>query len=67
MITVIINPIAGSGHALTVGNKIGELLRARGVEHTLEYTEGVGHATQLARAAAGRAWIRCFPWAATAP
>ncbi len=54
MITVVINPIAGSGPARTVGNRIGELLRARGVEHTLEYTEGVGHATQLARAAAER-------------
>ncbi len=54
MIAVIINPIAGSGHALTVGNKIGGLLKARGVEHTLEYTQGTGHATQLARAAAER-------------
>jgi diacylglycerol kinase (ATP) len=54
MITVIINPIAGSGHALTVGSKIGEMLKERGVEHTLEYTQGIGHATRLARAATER-------------
>jgi diacylglycerol kinase (ATP) len=49
MITVIVNPIAGSGYADTVGKKVNAVLDARGVEHTMLYTAGVGHATQLAR------------------
>ena len=54
MITVIVNPIAGSGLALTVGKKIDTLLTQRGVEHAMRYTEGVGHATVLAREAAAQ-------------
>ncbi|HPR77113.1 MAG TPA: diacylglycerol kinase family lipid kinase [Candidatus Limiplasma sp.] len=52
MITVIVNPIAGTGYALTVGQKIDAILQTRGIEHTVVYTEGVGHATELARTAA---------------
>ncbi len=52
MITVIVNPVAGSGYALTVGEKIDALLEQRGLAHTLFYTEGVGHATTLASNAA---------------
>jgi diacylglycerol kinase (ATP) len=52
MITVIVNPIAGSGYALMVGQKIDAILEKRGIEHTTEYTTGVGHATVLAKSAA---------------
>lgn len=49
MIAVIVNPIAGSGYALTVGKKIDELLTAKGIGHKMLYTERAGHATTLAR------------------
>jgi diacylglycerol kinase (ATP) len=52
MIAVIVNPIAGSGYANTVAKKVDAVLAARGVEHTMLYTEGAGHATELARNAA---------------
>ncbi|MDD3213420.1 MAG: diacylglycerol kinase family lipid kinase, partial [Eubacteriales bacterium] len=52
MIAVIVNPIAGTGYALTVGKKIDELLNSRSVEHKMLYTERAGHATELARALA---------------
>ncbi len=52
MIAVIVNPIAGSGYADTVGKKVDAFLEARGVEHAMLYTGGVGHATELARDAA---------------
>jgi len=54
MITVIVNPVAGSGFALTVGQKVDAILTSRGIEHNIYYTESVGHATLLAREAAQR-------------
>ena len=52
MISVIVNPVAGTGFALTVGQKVDAILTERGIEHNVRYTESVGHATQLAREAA---------------
>ena len=52
MITVIVNPVAGTGLALTVGKKVEAALRQRGAEFTMQYTQGAGHATELAHAAA---------------
>ena len=49
MITVIVNPVAGTGLALTVGQKVDSILTERGIAHTMLYTKGVGHATELAR------------------
>jgi len=54
MITVIVNPIAGSGYADAVGKKVDAVLTARGVQHTVKHTGGVGHATELAREASMR-------------
>jgi diacylglycerol kinase (ATP) len=54
MITVIVNPIAGSGYADIVGKKVDALLSARNIEHTVKYTESAGHATELAREASMR-------------
>ena len=52
MIAVIVNPVAGSGLAATIGQKVDALLTLRGVPHTMMLTERAGHATELARAAA---------------
>ena len=52
MIAVIVNPVAGSGFAMTVGQKVDAILTQRNIEHTLFYTQGAGHATELAREAA---------------
>ena len=52
MISVIVNPVAGSGLAQTIGEKVEALLAARGIPYTLHTTQRAGHATQLARAAA---------------
>lgn len=52
MIAVIVNPIAGSGFALTVGRKVDAILTDRGIPHQMLMTERVGHATELAREAA---------------
>ena len=54
MITVIVNPIAGTGLALNVGKKVDAALAQRGIEHRMVYTNGVGHATELARQAAAQ-------------
>lgn len=52
MITVVVNPIAGTGLALNIGKKVDAALVERGVEHRMVYTNGVGHATELAKQAA---------------
>ncbi|MEA4998690.1 MAG: diacylglycerol kinase family protein [Candidatus Limiplasma sp.] len=52
MISVIVNPVAGSGLAQSIGEKVEALLTARGIPHTVHHTERVGHATELARSAA---------------
>lgn len=52
MIAVIVNPVAGTGYAALVGQKVDAILAGRGIEHTMLYTNGVGHATVLAREAA---------------
>ena len=52
MITVIVNPVAGTGLALTIGKKVEAMLTQRGIEFNVQYTQGVGHATELARNAA---------------
>ena len=52
MISVIVNPIAGTGYAKEVGEKVDAELKRRNVEHEMLYTEYPGHATELARRAA---------------
>ena len=52
MIDLIVNPVAGSGYAKTVGDMVAEYLTEQGVEHRTHYTEYPGHATELARKAA---------------
>ncbi len=52
MITVIVNPVAGSGLAREIGREVDEVLNQRGVPHETRLTEREGHATELARAAA---------------
>ena len=52
MIQLIVNPIAGNGRAKAIGAQAGEYLLEKKVEHTLVYTEYVGHATELAKQAA---------------
>lgn len=54
MLHFIINPTAGSGLANKVGAQIIERLRSDPCDYTVSYTEGVGHATGLARTAAER-------------
>ena len=54
MITMIVNPVSGAGHASAIGEKAAALLRKLQVEFTLRVTEFVGHATELARLAAGQ-------------
>ena len=54
MITMIVNPISGTGRAKAVGEKAAALLKKLGVAFTLRLTEAIGHATELARQAAER-------------
>ena len=55
MLTFIVNPTAGSGHALKIEAQIRTELDKRGVQAVFLRTEAPGHATQLARQAAARA------------
>ena len=50
MITMIVNPVSGAGYASAVGEKAGALLSKLNVGFTLQLTERVGHATELAQA-----------------
>ena len=54
MITMIVNPVSGAGHASSVGEKAAALLQKLDVAFTLRITESIGHATELARQAAQR-------------
>jgi len=50
---VIVNPVAGAYATRRKWPRISRLLRHVGLSFDYEYTEGVGHAIELARAAAG--------------
>ena len=52
MLTFIVNPAAGSGHALKIEEQIRKALEQRGIVARFLRTEASGHATQLAREAA---------------
>lgn len=52
MLHIIINPVAGNGHAETVGREIVQALEERRIEHTAFRTEYAGHGVELARQAA---------------
>ncbi|MDD2649087.1 MAG: diacylglycerol kinase family lipid kinase [Eubacteriales bacterium] len=54
MITLLINPIAGSGFAKKTGEAIDKILTERGIEHETVWSKHPGHATELARDAAQR-------------
>jgi len=54
MIDVIINPVAGNGHAKRIGKKVMEALSSRAIACKAYYTESPGHATTLAREAVQR-------------
>ncbi len=54
MITMIVNPISGTGRAKSVGEKAAALLHSQNIKFTLCVTETIGHATALARQAAER-------------
>ena len=49
---VIVNPVAGAKSTRRIWPKINRLLKHVGLSFDFEYTEGVGHAIQLARDAA---------------
>ena len=50
---VIVNPVAGASTTYRKWPRISRLLRHAGLSFDHEYTEGVGHAIELARAAVG--------------
>lgn len=52
MLTFIVNPAAGSGHALKIEQQLRNELKQRGVEAAFVHTDAPGHATELAREAA---------------
>ena len=52
MLTFIVNPMAGNGHALKVEQQLKEALDNKGVDYRILHTERPGHATELARSAA---------------
>ena len=49
MIDVIINPVAGNGHAKRVGEKVMEVLTKRAIACKAYFTKSPGHATELAK------------------
>lgn len=55
MLTFIVNPAAGSGHALKIEAQIRAELDKRGVHALFLRTDAPGHATELAREAAAEA------------
>ena len=55
MLTFIVNPTAGSGHALKIEAQLRAELDKRGIQAVFLRTGAPGHATQLARQAAERA------------
>jgi diacylglycerol kinase family enzyme len=50
---IIVNPVAGACSTRRKWPRISNLLRYVGLSFDYEYTEGAGHAIELARAAAG--------------
>ena len=54
MIELIVNPVAGNGRARQTGEQAAAYLRERDVEFVTKLTNHPGHATDLARDAAGR-------------
>ena len=54
MITMIVNPVSGAGHAASVGQKAADILTERNIAFRYCVTESVGHATKLAKEAAER-------------
>ncbi len=54
MIDVIINPVAGNGHAGRMGQKVMEILKSRRIDCNDYYTTSPGHASSLAKEAALR-------------
>ncbi len=55
MLTLIVNPVAGSGYALRVERELTAALEARHLAFRLLHTEAPGHAAQLAQQAAAQA------------
>ena len=55
MLTFIVNPAAGNGQALKTEAQLKTVLEKRGVTANFLHTDAPGHATELARAAAGDA------------
>ena len=52
MLRLIVNPIAGNGHARKIGQLVDEALTRRKIPHQLLWTEHPGHASELSRQAA---------------
>ena len=50
----IVNPVAGSGRAKAWFEQAAAEMTRRGVDFSFDYTEGIGHGAQLAKAAAER-------------
>ncbi|GAH48803.1 unnamed protein product, partial [marine sediment metagenome] len=49
---IIVNPVAGAYSTRRKWSRISKVLKYVGLSFDYEYTEGVGHAIELARAAA---------------
>ena len=54
VIELVINPVAGKGRALRIGEEAAALLNSRGIDFAKHLTDHPRHATELAREAAGR-------------
>lgn len=52
MITIICNPVAGGGRALSTKERLEQALNARGVPYTMRVSEYAGHTVELVRQAA---------------
>lgn len=53
----IVNPVAGSGYALTVMSRLEEGMRSRNLPYRVFRTERPGHATEIARSLSGDAEV----------
>lgn len=54
MIEIIVNPTAGRGRTVAIGQQVAQKLTERGIPFRLHTTDHSGHATELAREAAAR-------------
>lgn len=52
MLHFVINPIAGNGLGKRIGAQVIKELNENGEAYSVSYTEGIGHATELAKSAA---------------